>query len=166
MQLTSTAFQNIEHIPVRNSGEGEDLSPPLMWSGLPTGTVSLALTCEDPDAPIRANKDYPFVHWVLYNLSPDVGMLPEGIPQRSKLSEPVACEQGKNSFGNLGYNGPMPPVGHGMHRYFFQLYALSKKLALSSNATREELVQEMQGCVLATAHIMGTYERAVAAKTA
>ncbi len=158
MQLTSTAFQNIESIPVRHTGDGEDLSPPLLWSDIPTNCVSLALFCEDPDAP-QSSKQAPFVHWALYNFSPQLGMLPEGIPQGWRVDQPVECEQGLNSMGRPGYNGPYPPVGGGMHRYFFRLYALSKILQPAARPMRNQLFAEMNGAILGTAKLLGTYER-------
>jgi len=157
MQLTSTAFGPAEPIPVRYTAEGDNISPPLLWSGLPTGTVTLALLCEDPDAPERPHQDHPVVHWVLFNVDP-AGMLPEGLPHEWKITDPISCEQGLNSLGRAGYSGPHPPPGHGAHRYFFRLFALSRRLNLPARAMKEHLLDEMQGAVLATTELVGLYE--------
>jgi Raf kinase inhibitor-like YbhB/YbcL family protein len=158
MQLTSTAFGQAEPIPQRYSGEGEDVSPPLLWSDLPTGTVSLAVLCEDPDAPKAPHQDHPFVHWVLYNVPPSVGMIPEGIHHEWKIDDPIPCEQGLNSMGRPGYNGPMPPGGE-THRYQFRLFALSRMLHLPARPMKEHLLQEMEGAVLAETELVGVYTR-------
>jgi Raf kinase inhibitor-like YbhB/YbcL family protein len=159
MRITSTAFGQAEPIPARYTGEGEDVSPPLLWTDLPSGTVSLALLCEDPDAPKAPHQDYPYVHWVLYNLAPSAGMLPEGLAHVWKVETPVACEQGLNSMGRPGYNGPYPPEGHGEHRYVFRLYALSRALYLPVRPMKEDLLRALDGAVLAVDELVGTYER-------
>jgi Raf kinase inhibitor-like YbhB/YbcL family protein len=159
MHLTSTAFGPAEPIPQRYSGEGADISPPLLWSDLPTDTLSLALLCEDPDAPKEAHQDHPFVHWVLFNVPPEVGMIPEGIPHDWKISDPISCEQGLNSMGRPGYNGPYPPEGHGMHRYVFRLFALTRMIHLPVRPMKEHLLTEIQGAVLGEASLVAVYER-------
>ncbi|MBI3544060.1 MAG: YbhB/YbcL family Raf kinase inhibitor-like protein [Deltaproteobacteria bacterium] len=159
MRLTSSTFQMNGEIPKRHSGEGDDLSPPLEWSDIPGGTREFAIICEDPDAPVRAGKEHPFVHWTIYNLSPNVSSLPEGLPAFERMELPVRADQGINSMGNVGYNGPMPPEGHGVHHYRFTLYALDIELALPPRARKEELVQAMSGHVLAIGKLVGTYER-------
>lgn len=162
MQLTSSAFQRNEPIPVRFSGEGSDVSPPLEWSYVPDGTRSFAILCEDPDAPVRPGKEHPFAHWLIYNIPARISSLPEGIPHRDVLLLPVLATQGRNSFGKIGYNGPMPPAGHGMHRYHFKLFALSSSIPLAAGMRREAFLLALQGHVLATAELVGTYERAAA----
>lgn len=159
MQLTSTAFDRAGSIPEHFTGVGDNVSPPLMWSDLPTGTASLALLMEDPDAPASAGPDHPLVHWVLFNLDPASGMLPEGIPHEWKVGTPRACEQGLNSLGRNGYSGPMPPIGGGAHRYVFRLFALSAPLKLPARPRKEELLDGMRGYVLATAKLVGLFER-------
>jgi Raf kinase inhibitor-like YbhB/YbcL family protein len=165
MQLTSTAFSQAEPIPRRFSGEGEDTSPPLFCSNLPAGTKSLALICEDPDAPKLPHGEHPFVHWLLFNLPPSTGMIPEGIPQGRQIEEPIPCEQGLNSMGRLGYNGPYPPEGHGVHRYRFRLFALSRVLYLPGRPEKQRVLKEMAGAILAEAELMGVYERRGSAAT-
>lgn len=158
MQLTSTAFGSAEPIPKRFTGEGEDVSPPLFWSDLPTGTVSLAILCLDPDSPKAPHQDHPFVHWLLYNVPATVGLIPEGLPHEWKLDDPIACEQGLNSLGRQGYNGPFPPEGE-THRYEFHCYALSRMLHLPSRPMKEQLLQEMEGAVLGETELVGVYTR-------
>lgn len=153
--LSSSAFANNEKIPLRYSGDGEDLSPPLAWSGAPEGTAELALIVDDPDAPTAK----PFVHWVLYGLSPSVTSLPEGIEPNGDVTEPVKARQGENSWGKNGYGGPAPPRGHGVHHYHFTLYALDKRLNLPSGASKEKLLKALEGSVLAQATLTGLYER-------
>jgi Raf kinase inhibitor-like YbhB/YbcL family protein len=159
MELLSTAFGSAECIPTRYTEEGEDVSPPLLWTNLPTGAVSLALICEDPDAPRKAFQDHPFVHWVAYNIPPSAGMLPEGIPHAWRVEAPLAFEQGLNSLGRPGYNGPYPPAGEGAHRYVFRLIALSRALRLPPRPMKEHLVREMDGAVLDEVELVGVYER-------
>ncbi len=116
IELTSTAFQKGETIPKQYTGDGADQSPPLRWSEPPSGTKSIALICDDPDAPRGT-----WVHWVLFNLPPQTRELEEGVPTTATLGN--GAKQGKNDFGNIGYGGPAPPKGK-PHRYFFKLYAL------------------------------------------
>ncbi len=166
MELTSTSFNPYTTIPKNHTGEGEDISPALTWSDISPKCKSLAIVCEDPDAPARRDQDYPYVHWVLYNIRTDVNHLPEGVPQNQWLKDPVGAAQGKNSFGKIGYNGPMPPRGHGTHHYIFTLYALNRELNLPAGLTRDELMDQMQGHILATAKLTGMYERSLSAAAA
>jgi Raf kinase inhibitor-like YbhB/YbcL family protein len=150
MQLVSSAFQPGAPIPARFTCDGQDLSPPLQWSGHPAQTKSFALIMDDPDAPGGT-----FVHWVLYNVPPVTLALPEAVPSKSSLGD--GSRQGRNSFGKTGYGGPCPPSG--THRYFFRLYALNRELELAAGATREQLLSAMKGHVLAEAELMGRYAR-------
>lgn len=151
IEVTSTEFQKGTAIPKRFTGDGEDRSPPLHWSEPPSGTKSIALICDDPDAPRGT-----WVHWVLFNLPAQARKLEGGVPTTESLSS--GARQGKNDFGNIGYGGPAPPKGK-THRYFFKLYALDVALDLSSGATKAQLEKAMQGHVLAEGQLMGTYER-------
>src|SRR5215831_4253066 len=110
MQLTSTAFREGETIPTKHTGDGDDVSPPLRWDGVPQGTNSFALICDDPDAP----RSTPWVHWVVYNLPADARELPEATPKHESFS--TGLRQGKNDFGDIGFGGPAPPKGK-PHRY-------------------------------------------------
>lgn len=158
IELTSPAFAEGKRIPVKYTGEGQDVSPPLRWSGVPEGTKELALICDDPDAPTAE----PWVHWVIYKIPADTKELAEGIPRVARLKEPAGALQGKNSWPSgdvIGYRGPMPPPGHGTHRYFFKLYALGAKLVLEPGATKKQLLEAMEGRILGEGQLMGTYER-------
>jgi hypothetical protein len=151
IQLSSTAFQQGTSIPTRYTGDGADQSPPLHWSNLPAATKSLALICDDPDAPRGT-----WVHWVLFNLPPANESLDEAIANTPVL--PNGARQGRNDFGSFGYGGPAPPKGKA-HRYFFKLYALSESLNLAPGCTKAELEAAMQGIILAHGELMGTYQR-------
>lgn len=151
IELTSTAFQPGAAIPKPYTGDGADHSPPLRWSEPPAGTRSLALICDDPDAPRGT-----WVHWVLFNLPPQSGELEEGLPTVDTLAN--GAKQGTNDFGKVGYGGPAPPGGK-PHRYFFKLYALDTVLDLPAGATKAELVDAMKGHVLAEGQLMGIYRR-------
>jgi len=150
MNLTSSAFTEGNMIPVKYTCDGEDVSPPLVWSGVPAGTKALALICDDPDAPVGT-----WVHWVLFNLPPDSMGLPEGVPAVKTLEN--GGVHGKNSWRRVGYGGPCPPSG--THRYFFKLYALDQPLTLTSSATAKHVRAAMQGHILAEAQLMGRYKR-------
>ncbi|GIW71395.1 MAG: hypothetical protein KatS3mg102_0937 [Planctomycetota bacterium] len=150
--LHSAAFADGERIPQHHTCEGEDLSPPLRWSGVPSGTRSFALVCEDPDAPGGL-----WVHWVLFDLPADSRELAAGLPKTGVLAS--GARQGLNDFGRLGYDGPCPPRGHGPHRYVFRLFALEAPAGLRGGATRKELLAAIEGHVLGEARLTGTYER-------
>lgn len=147
--LTSTMFEEGQPIPRPYSGEGEDRSPPLKWSDPPKGTHSYALICEDPDAPRGT-----FTHWVVFNIPAVARELSEDQPRAGVQANGLT--QGTNSFGSLGYNGPKPPPGK-PHRYFFKLYALDRLLDLAAGATKEQLLQAMDGHVVGEAPLMGTF---------
>lgn len=151
IELTTTAFPQGSPIPRQYTGDGANHSPPLQWSSPPAGTQSIALICDDPDAPRGT-----WVHWVLYNLPADARELEEGVPATATL--PSGAMQGKNDFGNIGYGGPAPPRGK-PHRYFFKLYALAVPLHLKSGATKAQLESAMKGHILAEGQLMGTYQR-------
>jgi Raf kinase inhibitor-like YbhB/YbcL family protein len=154
--VTSSAFKEGSPIPKKHTGEGDDLSPALEWSGVPEGAKQLALICDDPDAP---RKD-PWVHWVIYSIPPDIKGLPEGVEAVAKPKQPAGSAQGKNSWPdgeNMGYRGPMPPPGK-PHRYFFKLYALDQAVDAKPGLTKEELLSKISGHVLAEGQLMGTYQ--------
>lgn len=145
LALESSVFEHGQTIPRRHTCEGDDLSPPLAWTDPPEGTRSLALVCDDPDAPRGT-----FTHWLAWGLRPGAGELGEG------EAGPV---EGCNDFGAVGYRGPCPPRGHGTHRYFFRLYALDAELDLASSSSKGEVERALEGHVLAVAELVGTYER-------
>lgn len=151
MKIITTAFTEGKLIPVKYTCEGDDISPPLSWSGVPAGTQSLALIADDPDAPAGT-----WVHWIIYNMPPQMTFLPEAVPADSTL--PSGAVQGVNDFGNIGYGGPCPPRGK-PHRYYFKLYALDSVLPLGPGATKAKLLQAMKNHILAEGQIMGTFAR-------
>jgi Raf kinase inhibitor-like YbhB/YbcL family protein len=162
MKLISSAFQNGMKIDKKHTVEGEDVSPPLSWTGVPTGTKSLALICDDPDAPSPQKRAAdPWVHWILFNIRPDVSQLPSGIQRKLAPDEIPSARQGVNSWSsdNLGYRGPAPPPGSGRHRYFFKLYALDSELDLDAGASKRQLLEAMTGHILAEGQLIATYER-------
>jgi Raf kinase inhibitor-like YbhB/YbcL family protein len=154
--LTSPQFHDGDFIPARFTGVGQNISPPLRWSGLPKNTLELALICDDPDAP----GPQPWVHWVIYQISP-IGNkeLPPGVLQKPTVVQPLSAVQGVNSFGDYGYGGPLPPIGHGTHRYFFKLYALSQKINLKPGLNKEQLLEKISPHVIAETQLMGRFER-------
>lgn len=150
MTLSSSAFSPNAPIPAPYTCDGEDRSPSLQWDEPPAGTQSLALIVDDPDAPKQ-----PFTHWVLYDLPPTTRELPADMPP-----DPILYSggvQGKNDFDRYGYGGPCPP--RGTHRYVFKLYALDTILDLPPGVSKTEVLQAMQGHVLAGAELIGEYSR-------
>ena len=148
--ITSSAFSEGQAIPKRYTCDGPDVSPDLAWSGVPDGAASLALICDDPDAPMGT-----WVHWVLFNIPADADGLPAEIPADAALES--GARHGTNDFRRLGYGGPCPPGG--THRYFFKLYALDTMLELDSGITKAQLLEAMEGHILAAGQLMGTYSR-------
>ena len=152
LSLSSTAFAHQGSIPAKHTCEGNDLSPPLAWSGLPPGTKSLALIVDDPDAPDPAAPQMTWVHWVLYNLPASTSSLSEGA---SAL--PQGTLEGLNDWQRTGYGGPCPPIGR--HRYFHKLYALDAVLPDLGRPTKARLEKAMQGHILGRAELVGTYQK-------
>jgi Raf kinase inhibitor-like YbhB/YbcL family protein len=151
IQLTSSAFAHGSRIPDVYTCEGDDTSPPLRWTGCPPQARSLALVCDDPDAPRGT-----WVHWVLFNLPTDAVELAQSVPTDPEL--PSGAKQGRNDSGKLGYMGPCPPPGK-PHRYFFRLYALDVVLGLRPGITKAELERAMNQHILGQGTLMGVYER-------
>jgi Raf kinase inhibitor-like YbhB/YbcL family protein len=150
LKITSTAFSEGSMIPKRHTCDGEDVSPPLAWTGVPDGTKSLALICDDPDAPMGT-----WVHWVLFNIPAGIKDLPGNIPPKNVIEN--GAKHGKNDFRKLGYGGPCPPGG--THRYYFKLYALDTEINLDSGITKAQLLKTMEGHILAEGQLMGRYKR-------
>ena len=155
IRITSTAFQAGGSIPSKYTCEDRDLSPPLAWSGAPPGTKTFALIVDDPDAPDPAKPRRVYVHWVLYNIPATTIALPENA---SKKGLPKGAVQGKNDWGKAEYGGPCPPIGR--HRYFFKLYALDTELTGLSSPTKGDLERAMNGHVLESGELIGTYQKA------
>ena len=154
LSLKSPGFSHGGDIPRRYTCEGSDVSPPIAWSGVPDGTLSLALVVDDPDAPDPKAPKLTWVHWILYNLPPTAGALPEAVAPETL---PPGTEQGLNDWNRTGYGGPCPPIGR--HRYFHKLYALNVVLMGLENATKAELLKAMDGHVLAQTELVGTYQK-------
>jgi Raf kinase inhibitor-like YbhB/YbcL family protein len=146
LEISSDAFETHKRIPARHTGDGEDSSPPLRWRGAPPETKSFAVVVHDPDAPLVDG----FTHWVAYGIPADATELPEGTD---------TVTHGLNSFGNQAYNGPAPPPGHGVHHYYFWVYALDSDTELPAGLDRRSLFEQIEDHVLEQARLIGTYER-------
>ncbi len=146
--LTSSEFQQGQPIPKKYTCDGQDINPPLAWTGVPAEAKSLVLICSDPDAPKGT-----WVHWIVFNIPAHVRSFVEGIE-----IDQVGAVEGTTSFGRPGYGGPCPPSG--VHRYYFKIYALdSDALNLAHTATRDDIEAAMQNHVVAQGELMGTYTR-------
>jgi Raf kinase inhibitor-like YbhB/YbcL family protein len=154
LSLRSPAFHHHGAIPRRYTCDGDDISPPLEWSGVPPSAESLVLIVDDPDAPDPRAPKRVFVHWVLYDIPPTTTGLPEGV---SAEELPAGTREGLNDWMRTGYGGPCPPIGR--HRYFFKLYALDTVLPDLGPATKADIEAAMRGHVLQHAELVGTYER-------
>lgn len=152
MTLSSTAFAHHGPMPKLYTCEGQDISPPLEWSGIPSEAKSLVLIVDDPDAPDPAAPKRVWVHWLLYNLPVNDKGLPEAVK-----SLPAGTLEGLNDWPRVGYGGPCPPIGR--HRYFFKLYALDVVLPDLKQPTKKILEQAMAGHILAEAQLVGTYQK-------
>jgi Raf kinase inhibitor-like YbhB/YbcL family protein len=152
--LTSPAFTHNTGIPKRFTCDGDNLSPPLAWSGVPADAKGLALIIDDPDAPDPAAPKMTWVHWVLYNIPVAVGGLPEGV---SRLDLPSGTLEGQNDWQRTGYGGPCPPIGQ--HRYFFKLFVLDILLPDLHTPTKKQLEAAMAGHVIDKTELIGTYQR-------
>ncbi len=146
LELRSPAFNDGTLIPDRYSRQGGNEVPPLQWTHVPDGTEELALLCEDPDAPGGV-----FTHWVVTAIPPDVTSIEDAAPSNAAL--------GRNSFGELGWGGPQPPVGDRAHRYFFRLYAVDRPLGLGEGATAEDVHAAVGNHALATGTLVGLFAR-------
>ncbi|WP_294335212.1 YbhB/YbcL family Raf kinase inhibitor-like protein [uncultured Sphingomonas sp.] len=160
LHLASPAFANGGRLPERFTADGEGISPPLFWTGVPEGTECLALIVEDPDAPAPQ----PLVHAVIWGL-PVEGDLKEGAIRADGAGDAVGTDVGRNSFLGEGWLPPDPPTGHGPHNYAFQLFALGGGCEIGENPGRSALVKAMAGHVLAAGLLTGVYSRGEAAPT-
>lgn len=155
LKFTRFPFDSGDAIPDAFTCEGENVSPPLKWSGAPEETETFALVVDDPDAPGRT-----FVHWVCYNIPGDATQLVHGVDFSQHFSDAARePEEGSNDFGDIGYGGPCPPPGDDPHRYFFRLYALDTMLDLGPGATKQEVTDAMDGHVLTRTEWIGTFAR-------
>ncbi|MCK2182418.1 YbhB/YbcL family Raf kinase inhibitor-like protein [Halomonas getboli] len=150
MQVTSSAFDNLQPIPAKYTGEGDDVSPPLAWENPPEGTKGYAVICHDPDAPLVEHGHYGFVHWLVYNLPASVTSLEEASARGTR---------GRNNFQRNDYGGPMPPEGHGTHLYYYMVLALDKPTDLPEGISMDELLKQIEPHLLGMNRLIGTYQR-------
>ncbi len=152
--VVSSVFKDKEFIPKKYTCEGQDVNPELVISNIPDGAKTIAIICDDPDAPIGT-----FVHWVLWNYPVDGPSvkIPEALPKVEKLQN--GAMQGYNDFGKVGYNGPCPPKGHGVHHYHFKIYAVNSLIELNGKVTKEVLERALSSRIIAQAKIVGLYEK-------
>lgn len=150
LNVTSIAFSHNGMIPVRYTADGADVSPPLAWQGVPADAKSIALICDDPDAPMGT-----WVHWLVWNIPPTKTGLDENVPPDAVLKDGI--RQGTTDFNQIGYGGPAPPSG--THRYFFKVYALDTMLDLPADSVKQELEEAMEGHILAKGELVGKYAR-------
>jgi len=147
INVTSTAFGEGAMIPKKYTCDAQNVSPQIAWSGVPAGVKSIALICDDPDAPAG-----DWVHWVIYNMPAGTNGLAEGVQ-----ALPAGSKRGTNDFRKTGYGGPCPPSG--VHRYYFRIYAIDSVLSLGDGATKAQLLKAMDGHILAQGALMGRYRR-------
>ncbi|MFP4143719.1 MAG: YbhB/YbcL family Raf kinase inhibitor-like protein [Phycisphaeraceae bacterium] len=150
MKLSSPAMEPDQPTPTAHTAEGGNLSPPLHWADVPEGAAELALIMIDLDA---TSNGQPFVHWLVYGISPHRPGLPGGLLRRPRL-EDLGAAQGKNSFGHVGYDGPAPPADAPPHRYRLDLVALARPLGIEPRASYEMLRSAMSGAELARASLV------------
>ena len=150
IKITSPAFEEGGLIPKKYTCDGSNVSPPLRWDSVPDGTESIAIICEDPDAPSGT-----WMHWILFNLPAECRELAENIPDDETLHD--STRQGINDFGSIGYSGPCPPWG--IHRYFFKIFALDCTLDIVHLVDKDILNLAMGDHILATGQLMGIYQR-------
>jgi len=151
--LTSTSEGPDGKLDDRHSAYHDNLSPPLHWNEV-EGAAAYALVVEDPDAP----RTHPFVHWMIWNIPGQARSLPEGLANTPRLTTPHNAVQGRNDNGSHGWYGPRPPVGHGVHRYYFQMFALDQILDMGPDTTLPELLNALKGNTLAQGEMVATYE--------
>lgn len=149
-RLTSPAFDHGDVLPTRHTADGEDVSPPLAWTGVPPGTRELVLVCDNPDA-----EEGVFTHWIVYGILPDVTELEEDIPRETLIEEPVDLVQGLNDYDESGYSGPVASEEEGHSRIFFRLFALDTELDVPPGITRAELRQACKDHVLDDTELVG-----------
>ena len=150
--LTSSTFQNDASIPKKYTCQGDNMSPPLLWSGAPAGTKAFALLVDDPDVPKALKPEGVFDHWTLYNIPASATSIAEGRSLGTR---------GANGAGKNEYTGPCPPKHYepSEHRYFFRLYALDANLNLSEGASKDDVLRTMQGHIIGHVELMGRYKQ-------
>ena len=161
ISVTSSAFDHHGMVPESNSAYGENVSIDLTWADLPEGTQQLALICDDPKVVEIGMMEQPFVHWVMYNIPASASGLPAGLPSDATLEMEglEGAVNGLNGLGRPGYFGPRPPANGQLHAYHFRVYAIDDALNLEPGLGKAELLDAMNGHILATGMLMGHYER-------
>ena len=154
LTLSSTAFENDGEIPANYTCQGNDVSPPLEWAGVPENAASLVLIVDDPDAPDPEAPKMTWVHWVLYNIPPSATGLPEKV---ASSDLPDGTEEGINDWGRNGYGGPCPPIGR--HRYFHKLYVLDILIEGLEQPTKADVEAAMEGHIIEQVELIGTYQK-------
>jgi Raf kinase inhibitor-like YbhB/YbcL family protein len=156
IEISSDAFGHDEAIPTKYSQDGQNISPALRWSNVPKDAKELVLICEDPDAPMPQ----PYVHWILFGLSPSADHLPEHVPTTATVQAGgFDAQQSLNSANKVGYIGPKPPIGHGVHHYHFQMFALNAPSLLGGQPDRDTIAKSIKDKVMAAGDLVGLYER-------
>ena len=150
INVASTAIKEGGMIPAKYTCDGANVSPPIEWSGVPANAKTIALICDDPDAPGKT-----WVHWVVFDMLATTKNLPENVPLQGTIAG--GGKQGTTDFRKVGYGGPCPPSG--THRYYFKVYALDKELGLDSQTTKDQVLKAMEGHILAQGQLMGRYRR-------
>ncbi len=146
LKVTSPSFREGEMIPGKFTCDGENISPEIRWEDFSEDTKSLALICDDPDAPSG-----DFVHWVVYNIPSKI----DGFGENAEISE--IADLGMTDYGRKGYGGPCPP--YGTHHYHFKVYALDEMIETEKDLDKYDLLDKMEGHVLAKGEIVGLYKR-------
>jgi Raf kinase inhibitor-like YbhB/YbcL family protein len=154
--VTSTALRPDGRLEDRYSAYYDNVSPPLSWTAVPDART-WAVIVEDPDAP----QERPFVHWMIWNIPGEATGLPEGLPNAERLITPQGAIQGRNGMHGHGYFGPRPPPGHGLHHYYFQVFALDDTLDMGPETSLDDLLNALKGRTLASGEMMATYEAPV-----
>jgi len=149
MKLTSSEFKHEKLIPTKYTCDGENISPPIKMSEIPDGAESLVLIMEDPDVPKELREDGMWDHWLVWDILPEEGEIPEDMNPPGIM--------GNNTGNRLGYGGPCPPDKE--HRYFFKLYALDTMLDLPQNSSKADILAGMEGHIIEQCELMGRYNR-------
>ncbi len=150
INISSNSFKNNERIPAKYTCQGDETSPPLHWDNIPKNTKSIAIICDDPDAPAGT-----WIHWIIFNIPPKMNELTENFPHESIMDNGI--KQGLNSSNFVGYQGPCPPSGE--HRYFFKIYALDIILDIGYNIHKEDLLSVIETHILGYGEMIGLYEK-------
>ncbi|HEY0435454.1 MAG TPA: YbhB/YbcL family Raf kinase inhibitor-like protein [Phenylobacterium sp.] len=151
--VTTTAQHADGKLDDRCSAYHDNISPPLTWTSVPEAKA-WAIIVEDPDAP----QETPFIHWMIWNIPGETASLPEGLPNNPELITPMDAVQGRNGMHGHGWFGPRPPVGHGLHHYYFQVFALAERLDMGPETSLPELLNALKGLTLASGEMTATYE--------